>query len=168
MKNVNVKKMSSVYETRLMTKDDVSIIYNLCVKNKLYYKYFHEDITKELVEEDLTITPPGISIAQKYYMGFFKGDTLVAVMDLIDGYPKEEIAFIGFFMMNTEFQGKEAGSSIISEVMSYLKEIGYSTVRLAIIKENPQATHFWAKNKFEVIDEVKRGEENVLIAERKL
>lgn len=71
-------------------------------------------------------------------------------------------------MMNRKFQGKEVGSSIISEVISYLKEIGYSTVRLGIIKENPQATHFWAKNKFEVVDEVKRGEENVLIAERKL
>lgn len=71
-------------------------------------------------------------------------------------------------MMNRKFQGKEVGSSIISEVISYLKEIGYSTVRLGIIKENPQATHFWTKNKFEVVDEVKRGEENVLIAERKL
>lgn len=45
-------------------------------------------------------------------------------------------------MMNRKFQGKEVGSSIISEVISYLKEIGYSTVRLGIIKENPQATHF--------------------------
>ena len=36
----------------------------------------------------------------KYYLGFFAGDELVAVMDLILNYPKADIAFIGFFMMN--------------------------------------------------------------------
>lgn len=38
-------------------------------------------------------------------------------------------------------------------VMDYLRSIGKTAVRLAIDKGNPQSTHFWTKNGFEVIAE---------------
>ena len=31
------------------------------------------------------------------------------IMDLIDGYPAKEVAYIGFFMMNPKYQGKRIG-----------------------------------------------------------
>ena len=91
---------------------------------------------------------------------------LIAIMDLIDGYPDETYAFIGFFMMHPLYQGKEIGSSIIGEVCQYLIQIGKKKVRLAIDKENPQSNHFWKKNGFEVLKEVKRNEWIILIAEK--
>ena len=47
---------------------------------------------------DMTITPPGFTQKDKYFFGFFENQTLIAVMDLVDGYPMPEIAFIGLFM----------------------------------------------------------------------
>ena len=75
-------------------------------------------------------------------------------MDLIDGYPKPETAFIGLFMMNRDYQGRQIGSAIIGETLDYLRTIGKTAIRLAIDKGNPQSTHFWKKNSFEVISEV--------------
>lgn len=45
-------------------------------------------------------------------------------MDLIDGYPDRDIAYIGFFMMNINYQGKHIGTTIIDETTDYLRSIG--------------------------------------------
>lgn len=42
--------------------------------------------SRELILHDLHITPPNTSADAKYYVGFYDGDILVAIMDLIDGY----------------------------------------------------------------------------------
>lgn len=116
--------------------------------------------------EHLHITPPDIELKDKYYIGFYQEGTLIAVMDLIDGYPEPDIAFIGFFMMNIAFQGQEIGSSIIQDLAAYLKASGKTAIRLAIDKGNPQSTHFWKKNGFLVIKEVDRNGWTVLVAEK--
>ena len=104
----------------------------------------------------------------KYYFGFFDDRELIAIMDLIDGYPKAEIAYIGFFMMNPQYQGKQIGTAIIDEVIDYLLSTGKTSVRLAIDKGNPQSTHFWKKNGFDVLSEADVNGWTKLVAERKL
>ena len=101
-------------------------------------------------------------------MGFYEGPELVAVMDIIDGYPAPEIAYIGFFMMNRRRQGRQIGSGIVREAETYLKATGKRAVRLAIDRENPQSTHFWRKNGYAVIREVDREGWPVLEAEHVL
>ncbi len=71
-------------------------------------------------------------------------------MELIDGWPDEKTAYIGFFMMNMDFQGKGIGSKIIAEVCEYLRG-QFSKVRLAYVKGNEQSEHFWLKNSFKKI-----------------
>ncbi len=38
-------------------------------------------------------TPSGINLSNKYYFGFFDNQKLIAIMELIDRYPKPEIAY---------------------------------------------------------------------------
>jgi RimJ/RimL family protein N-acetyltransferase len=101
-------------------------------------------------------------------VGFYEDKALVAVMDLIDGYPNADIAYIGFFMMNPIYQGNQIGTAIISEVIDYLRSIGKKAVRLAIDKGNPQSTHFWKKNGFEIISEADVNGWTKLVAEKQL
>ena len=91
--------------------------------------------------------PEGKSPEDKYYLGFFKAGRLIAVMDLISGYPDQETAFIGFFMMNMDMQGQGAGSHIIEEVCACLNKY-FSYIRLGYVKSNEQSRHFWQKNGF--------------------
>ena len=107
-------------------------------------------------------------MADKYYVGFYEDKTLVAVMDLIDGYPYADIAYIGFFMMNPTYQGNQTGTAIISEVIDYLRSVGKAEVRLAIDRGNPQSTHFWKKNGFMIISEADVNGWTKLVAGKQL
>ena len=168
MRKIEIRKLSKRYDVRKLNSDDVQMIYSFCKRNTQYYKYCGKEPTIELIEKDLEITPPGIPIEQKYYIGFFDNDKLVAVMDLEDGYPDEDYAYIGFFMMNHEKQGNGIGTQIITEVFKYLKELGFQKCMLGIDKDNPQSNHFWRKNGFEVIREVVQEEGTILVAEKEL
>ena len=165
---IDILKLSKKYDVRTMDDSDVDHILDLCRGNSLFYKYCEANPTKEQILNDLHIAPPNTSLSDKYYIGFYDSNTLVAVMDLIDGYPKTETAFIGFFMMNIEYQGKQIGTAIINEVAEYLKSIDKVSVQLAIDKDNPQSNHFWKKNGFIVKKEVDRDGWTVLLAEKTL
>ena len=153
---------------RKLSDPDTDSILELCAGNTQFYQYCGAGPSKEQILNDLHITPPGIDPADKYYIGFYQEDVLIAVMDLIDGYPEPDIAFIGFFMIRRELQGNRVGSEIIRETAAYLKTIGKTAIRLGIDKDNPQSTHFWRKNGFLVIQEIDRDGWTVLLAEKAL
>ena len=164
----NIEAFSEKHTVRRMTVEDTDIIYGLCVGNPLYYEYCPPFVTRESIGEDLTALPPNTSEEQKHYVGFFDSEKLLAVMDIIDGYPGKGIAFIGFFMVEEGEQGKGTGSEIITEVVDYLEKEGYTAVRLAWVMGNPQAEHFWRKNGFKVIKETSGTDgSRLMLAERK-
>lgn len=168
VKKIELRMFSKKYDVRKLNEDDVEMLYDFCKRNTQYYEYCGKDISIELIESDLKVTPPGIPMEQKYYLGFFEEGKLTAIMDLVDGYPSSNYVFIGFFMMNSELQGKGIGSKIISEVFNYLKTQGFEKCQLGIDKDNPQSNHFWKKNGFEIVKEVEIEEGIVLVAEKQL
>ena len=165
---IDISKLSKSYSIRIMDESDVEMLVEICKQNPIFYEYTEARPTEENILDDMKATPPGIDMSDKYYFGFFEDRELVAIMDLIDGYPKPEIAYIGFFMMNLQYQGKQVGSAIVGEIVGYLQSIGKTAVRLAIDKGNPQSTHFWKKNGFKVISEADVNGWTKLVAERKL
>ena len=165
---IDISKLSSRCEVRALTETDADAVYELCRENTQFYEYCEAEPTREQVLSDMRVVPPGKELSSKYYIGFYQGETLIAVMDLIDGYPEDDIAFIGFFMMKRQLQGRNLGSAIIAEAAAYLKSTGKTAIRLGIDKANPQSTHFWRKNGFVVIREVDRGDWTVLVAEKQL
>ena len=165
---IDITKLSSRFECHALHPEDADRILALCRKNPLFYEYTEARPVREQILDDMTLTPPGMDLSSKYYFGFFENQDLAAVMDLIDGYPGPESAYIGFFMMDPQYQGKQIGTEIISETAAYLRSTGKTTIRLAIDKGNPQSTHFWRKNGFEVIAEADVNGWTKLVAERPL
>lgn len=151
-----------------MNDSDVDDILDFCLQNTEYYDYCKKQPSRELIINDMHMLPPNTRADSKYYVGFYDNKFLVAIMDLIYGFPDQETAFIGFFMTNKQIQGKQIGSAVIQEVGQYLKETGIKKIRLGIDKGNPQSTHFWLKNDFEVVNEVKQADGTILVAEKLL
>jgi len=145
---IDITRLSGNCRIRRLTQADAEEILALCLGNPLYYRYCPPPPTRESVGEDILGLPPGKTPEDKYYLGYFSKNRLIAVMDLITGYPKAEIAFIGLFMMSEDFRGQGIGSSIIGELASYLEAEGFSSIRLAVAKGNPQSESFWRKNHF--------------------
>lgn len=163
MKNIEIEDMSTEFEVRILEKSDVDIVYDLSIKNSVYYQYHPLMVTRESILEDMDALPPGKILNDKYYIGFFERDKLIAVMDLIMDYPKKKTAFIGLFMMDVNYQNKGIGSKVIGEVLSYLKLENYENIRLGVDKGNLQSSSFWNKNGFVTV-----GENQYIIMERSI
>ena len=150
---MNIKFLSNTFDVRRLNIEDTELIYNLSCKNKIFYQFHPPFVTRESIQEDIRALPPGKDYSDKYYVGFFKKETLIAIMDLILEYPTKDTAFIGLFMVDFECQNKNLGSKIISESAKYLKILGFHKIRLGVDKENPQSNAFWKKNGFVAVGE---------------
>lgn len=156
--------LSKTHHVRCLSEADIGLVYALCRGNLQYYRYHPPLATEDSIRADMRALPPGKDARDKYYVGYFAGDGApVAVMDLILGYPQEQTAFIGFFMVAAAHQGTGLGSALVGEAMEYLRSLGYTTLRLGVDKGNPQSLAFWKKNGFTQVDE---GQ--YIVMERKL
>lgn len=150
---INFRLLSDIFDVRRLETEDVGLIYPLCAGNELFYRYHPPFVTRERILEDMAALPPGKTHTDKFYLGFFDGETLAAVMDLILDYPTEHIAFIGFFMTDAAYQNRGVGSGIIRELAIYLRSAGYTKIKLGVDKGNPQSFSFWKKCGFTVVEE---------------
>lgn len=150
---MDISYLSDKYYVRRLNTDDVYAIYNLCCENHIFYEYHPPFVTKESIAEDMSALPPGKDYDDKYYIGFFDNNILIAVMDLIMGYPDKDTVHIGFFMVDVNHQGRGVGSAIIQHIICVLKKIRYTKIRLGVDKENPLSYSFWRKNGFKVVDQ---------------
>lgn len=150
---MDIGLLSRDFQVRKLCKDDLEQIYALSCGNTIFYEYHPPFVTRESILEDMGALPPGKGYEDKFYIGFFDGNVLVAVMDLILDFPKAGTAFIGLFMMHQGYQGKGIGSKIIGECVGCFQTLGFRAVQLGVDKENPQSFAFWRKNGFAVISE---------------
>ena len=146
--NFRIENLSKKYIVKVLTDNDVPTVYAICKENPQYYQYCPPFVTEDSIRADMKALPPRKTMEDKYFLGFYEGEALLAVMDLILGFPNEETAFIGFFMMNKQCQGKGTGTALMEETYACLKEFGFQFVRLCFAKGNPQSEHFWLKNGF--------------------
>lgn len=146
--SLEITRISKTYEVRALNEQDVPQVYNLCCKNELYYQYCPPFVTLESIKADMTALPPGVTADNKYYIGFYDGGMLIAVMDLIIGYPGADTAYVGFFMTDTSAQKKGVGSCIVEELNWFVCNNGFTNIQLGWVQGNPQSEHFWHKNGF--------------------
>lgn len=144
---------SQKYAVRPLTAGDVDKILALCAENEQFYRYHPPMATRESILADMTALPPGTGAENKHYLGFFDGDALIAVLDLIEHYPQQNTAYIGFFMTKKERQGCGLGTSLIGKLLDELRKEKFCRVRLAIDRGNPQSKAFWEKNGFALTGE---------------
>lgn len=150
---MEIQQLSKQYLVRNLLPEDAAMCYEVLKHNTIFYQYHPPMVTVESIIEDMEALPPDKGYEDKHYIGFFQNTDLVAIMDLIENYDKPGTAWIGFFAMNTHFQGNGVGTAIISESVDYLNQLGFEKIRLGIDKGNPQSKAFWTKNGFKLTGE---------------
>lgn len=106
----------------------------------------------------LMMRPEGLAAGAKKVLGFWEGERLVAVVDLLRGYPDEHTAFIGLLEVHGQHQGRGAGAAAYRGVEEYVARAWpeVRTFRLAVVDTNAeQARGFWERQGFEATGEVK-------------
>lgn len=93
--------------------------------------------------------------SDRFYAAFRREGALIAVADLILGYPDAATAYIGLFMVDAAVQGQGIGSRIFSGLADALRQEGFARVRLACMQGNRQSEGFWRHNGFLPTGEVR-------------
>ena len=86
---MQLQSLSRRYTVRQLMETDVDAMLALCSGNPQFYRYHPPMATKASILDDLQAVPPGKTLSDKYFIGFYDGETLVAMMDLITGQPHD-------------------------------------------------------------------------------
>ena len=146
--NINFENIFAPYKARKLTEADIPDILNLYSENTEYFMHCPPSPNLETVKEDMVALPPEKEAADKYFIGIFDGNRIVAIMDLIDKYPDDRTAFIGLFMVSKSCQRKGIGTYIVKALSQMLRTEGYVRIRLGYVKTNLSARSFWLKQEF--------------------
>ncbi len=161
---LDIQALSSEYDVRRITEADITAVYRLARANKRYYRYMKRVPTKESLTDIITKLPEGVDSKDKFFVGFFDRDeNLVAVMDLITGYPESDDAFIGWFMVDAVIQGQGIGSRIFADVRAAMKGLNYDYLSLGCVEKNEEAIAFWTAQGFTPTGDVTDNEDYKVI-----
>lgn len=162
---MNPTEFSNCFDVRLVHHQDLPTVLSLYQTNPLYFEHFPPMPSLSSVEKDWITYPPTKSKDDKYFVGFWDNNQLVAVLDLIKGYPDEATVFIGLFMVDGRLSGRGIGTQIINELLAYLYS-RFQKVRLAYVESNSQARYFWKKVGFTPTAVTKeKNNQNIVISE---
>lgn len=175
--NFDLQALATAYNVRRIEQEDISDVYRLCKSNSKYYQYLGENPTVDSLTDIISNVPEGADLSGKYFVGFYEpvtdeesvgannapGERLVAVLDLIAGYPEKDDAFIGWFMVEASMQKQGIGSGIFADIRAAMKGQGYDYISLGCVKENSEAIAFWEAQGFKATG--KTTEENGYVVE---
>ena len=148
MSALPIEEITRRYEARPFSEAQLPALLALCRGNPLYYAHMKTQPSLESLRGDLTALPPGTELQDKHFFGLYRGDALAAAVDLIVGYRAPGEAYLGWFILAEELQGRGEGTRIVQEILAFLRGRGISVLRLARVQGNPQSKRFWEKNGF--------------------
>jgi len=146
---LDIQSLGTSYDVRRIAEVDISDVVGLARTNGRYYRSLGIRPSRSRLTEIVSDIAAGVEGAESYFVGFYnEGDDLIAVLDLVCGYPESDDAFIGWFMVDADLQGQGVGSSIFADVRASMKAQGYDHLELKCPKASESARVFWEDQGF--------------------
>ena len=168
MTKIKPETLSSSFRVIQTDVSHADALYPLYCSNRQYFDCFQITPTRDRLITDMTMLPDGCREEQKHFLIYCDGGSPIALLDLIESYPEDEICYIGLFMVDTAHSGRGVGSGIIRELCTALEELGFKELRLAYGKHYAHAAYFWTNNGFAPIKEAFLEEYGELIVAQRI
>ncbi len=147
--SLNIQTLGIGYNVRKLTEADVSDVFAMAKGNHRFYRALGVKPSRSRLTEITSNVPNKTEGNEKYLVGFYdKENALVAVLDLICGYPNPHDAFIGWFMVDAPLQRKGIGSQIFADVRASMKAQGFDRLEVACPKASEAGLAFWQAQGF--------------------
>ena len=159
-----IETLSTEYDVRRITESDISDVYNLSRSNSRYYRSIGQRPSKQRLTEVISELPEDTGSSRNIFAGFYSGEELLAVLDLITGYPAKDDAFIGWFMVSATHHRKGIGSQLFADVRAAMKAQGFEHLTLNCPAASEDAIAFWESQGFR--GTVSSADENTVIMSR--
>lgn len=93
--------------------------------------------------------PPGRSEADKHVWGIRDAEgALVGVVDVLRGYPRDDVWFLGLLLLDPDRRGQGLGAWALAEVTARAAAAGVAEVHLAVVPRNVGGLRFWRREGF--------------------
>ena len=147
--SLNIDTLGTAYNVRRLSEANITEVFLLAKSNRKFYRTLGIRPSRARLTEIISDVPEGADATSKHFVGFYDNDFgLVAVLDLICGYPESDDAFIGWFMVDADLQGQGIGSSIFADVRAAMKAQGYDRLSLKCPAASESGRAFWESQGF--------------------
>lgn len=89
--------------------------------------------------------PPGRSLEDKRVYGIYVEDALIGCADVFLRWPTDAVAMIGLFVLRASLHRRGHGRAAYRALEEALGRLGFSRVRIAVLRENEGAFAFWRR-----------------------
>jgi len=159
-------------QTIRLSEADLPRLSRLCRSCSAFYELIEgQPASEATAAEILGPLDPKYAPGTKHVWGVEKGDKLIAVADLLQGYPSARDWCIGLLLVDPEHRQQGVGTRLCGAILHWMALHGASLVRLVVQQQNARARTFWERQGFtlEREDVIKSGrlESSVWILSRK-
>ncbi|MBP1927183.1 GNAT superfamily N-acetyltransferase [Sedimentibacter acidaminivorans] len=144
LKNVLVE-----YIIKPITAENIEDVFHLMRGNKYFYsKTQNHEVTIEECLEDIDALPPRVAKEKKTFVALYDKDKCIAVIDFIEGFPKDDIGYLGLLMVDESIQGNGVGKNILTNIFKVARDKQFKIIELACYETNKKGFEFWSKMGF--------------------
>ena len=111
--------------------------------------------TAQSLRDDMALLPPLCMPEQKRYLALWRNGIPHAVLDLVEGYPRERTLYVGFFFLSPALRRQGLGREVMEAVLQAAGDAGMDNARLACLLNNAGGHAFWRSLGF---GDLRRGE----------
>jgi GNAT superfamily N-acetyltransferase len=102
----------------------------------------------------LEARPSDVSPERKHVIGIERNGRLVAIVDLLEGYPREGEWYVGLLLILPEERNRGLGRAVWNAMEAWMRSGGARVLRLIAQEQNPDAARFWKGVGFSVAGQV--------------
>jgi GNAT superfamily N-acetyltransferase len=144
-----LENVLSEYIIKPITAENIEDVFHLMRGNKYFYsKTQNHEVTIEECLEDIDALPPGVEKAKKTFVAVYDKDKCLAVVDFIEGFPKDDIGYLGLLMLDESIQRKGVGKKILTNIFKVARDRQFKIIELACHETNENGFDFWTKMGF--------------------
>ncbi|MBR0087699.1 MAG: GNAT family N-acetyltransferase, partial [Lachnospiraceae bacterium] len=136
--------LANDFDVKKLDESDITDVFRLCRDNRRFFRMLKIRPGRKMLT-DIVTNPPADAGQDtiKYCFGFYDQGQLIAVLDLVLGYPESNDAFIGWFVVAADRQHEGIGSQIIADLRAAAREQGYDYLSVASPSVSEDAASFW-------------------------
>lgn len=85
---------------RQLVAEDAASVLALNQSDEAYFEHCPPAPNEASVQRDMRAHPEGLPPEHKHFLGWFVGDRLAAVMDILEGFPRPDTIWIGLLRVS--------------------------------------------------------------------
>jgi len=144
--NLDIQALSTTFDVREVHDSAVTDVQLLARSNRRYWRELGERPTRAAMTAIIKDVPEGAT--EKHFLGFYdEDDELVAVMDLICGYPDSTGALVRWFTVAADRHRQGIGSQLFADVRAALAAQGVTHLMLQV-PDHEGSLDFWVEQGF--------------------